>query len=63
MHQPVIKNIFSKDVNITLQHSFTIPEKLEKQLKNYPKHYQPAGEKYAWKYLNSLVYIFIYFVC
>ena len=30
-----------------------LPLVLENVLKDYPKTYQPAGEKYAWRYLDS----------
>ena len=53
MHTPVLQNkyIISKDV--CLEHPFIMPSKLESQLKEYPSHYQPAGEKNAWRYLKS----------
>ena len=53
MHKPVIQNIYSSSKQAPLNHSFLIPDKLEAQLKNYPKQFQPPGELYAWRYLKS----------
>jgi deoxyribodipyrimidine photo-lyase len=53
MHTPVIKNNFSVASQEALVHSFLLPEKLEKKLKEYSKNYQPAGENNAWRYLKS----------
>ena len=53
MHQPVIKNRYSYFNEAKLAHPFSLPSKLEKELQNYPKQYQPAGEQNAWKYLKS----------
>jgi deoxyribodipyrimidine photo-lyase len=53
MHQPVIENRYSYSNEEKIAHPFPIPDKLEKQLQNYPKEYQPAGEKNAWRYLVS----------
>lgn len=53
MHAPLIQNSYSISKEKKLDHPFTIPEKLEKQLKDYPKQYQPAGEQNAWRYLKS----------
>ena len=53
MHKPVIKNRYSITHQNLLNHSFLIPKKLETQLKNYPKQFQPPGEVYAWRYIKS----------
>jgi deoxyribodipyrimidine photo-lyase len=53
MHAPLIQNRYSISNQKTLEHSFSFPEKLENQLKEYPKQYQPAGEQNAWRYLKS----------
>ena len=53
MHKPVIQNVYSSFKQVPLNHSFLIPDKLEAQLKNYPKQFQPPGELYAWRYLKS----------
>ena len=55
IQQPVLENNFKKTELPTLKHPFELPEKLKRQLKSYPKLYQAAGEKNAWRYLNSFV--------
>ena len=55
MSQPLFHNQFVKRETIELIHPFKIPEKLKKQLKNYPKLFQAAGEKNAWRYLDSFL--------
>mgnify|MGYP001216906657 CR=1 FL=1 len=53
MHAPIIENKYSVSQQIPHIHNFSLPEKLEKQLQDYPKQYQPAGEHNAWRYLHS----------
>ena len=53
MHKPVIQNTFSVAEKVILRHPFLFPEKLENQLLEYPKQFQPAGEQNAWRYLKS----------
>jgi len=53
MHKPVIQNKYSICKQEALQHSFLLPEKIQKQLAVYPKQYQPAGEQNALRYLKS----------
>jgi deoxyribodipyrimidine photo-lyase len=53
MHKPVIQNRYSVSNEKPIEHHFSIPEKLETQLKQYPKQFQPAGEPNAWRYLKS----------
>jgi deoxyribodipyrimidine photo-lyase len=53
MHTPIIQNKYSKSQGKKLEHDFLLPKKLEKQLREYPKHYQPAGEHNAIRYLKS----------
>ena len=53
MHEPVIKNTYKPCKLAPINHDFLLPEKLKNQLKNFPKHFQPAGEKNAWRYLKS----------
>ncbi len=55
MHQPVVKNSYSSDTNISLSHPFLLPDKLLQSLKSYNKAFQPAGEIYAHKYLHSFL--------
>jgi len=53
MHQPIIKNTYSVSNQKKLNHPFLLPQKLETQLREYPKQFQPAGEHNAWRYLKS----------
>ena len=53
MHAPLIQNSYSISKLKALDHPFSLPKKLENQLKEYPKQYQPAGELNAWRYLKS----------
>lgn len=53
MHEPVIQNRYSTSNQKTFEHPFSLPEELKTQLLAYPKQYQPAGEKNAWRYLRS----------
>ncbi len=53
MHSPVIQNKYTVANEEPLEHHFLLPEKLEMELKEYPKQYQPAGELNAWRYLKT----------
>ena len=53
MHRPLIQNKYTISKETYLEHPFLIPSMLESQLKDYPGHYQPPGEKNAWRCLNS----------
>jgi len=53
MHAPILKNEYSLATLEPLQHPFQIPEELRLDWVNYPKDLQPAGEEYAWRYLQS----------
>lgn len=52
----ILENDFQKNSSIKLlENPFPLPQKLLIQLNNYPKEFQPAGEKYAWKYLDTFI--------
>ena len=53
MHTTVIRNSYSVSEEASFEHPFLLPETLEVRLKEYPQHYQPAGEQNAWRYLQS----------
>ena len=55
MHRPIIKNEYSISETESFDHTFELPKKFKSDLTNYPKLFQPAGEKNAWRYLNSFV--------
>ena len=49
----MIQNTYSHAKIDDLEHPFSLPLKLLKQLQVYPKQYQPAGAQNAWRYLKS----------
>jgi deoxyribodipyrimidine photo-lyase len=53
MHQSVIENQYSYSNQSKMEHPFSIPVALQKKLIDYPDHYHAAGEKNAWKYIES----------
>lgn len=54
MHAPVIKNEYTTVSNQKkIEHNYNLPFEFKRKLEDYPKVFQPAGEKNAWKYLNS----------
>lgn len=52
---PVRINQYGKHRALDWKNTFEIPKQLLSKLKNYPKQYQPAGERFAWKYIESFV--------
>ena len=55
MHSPIVQNEFTKSESVPLSNPFPIQESWLKELENYPKEFQPAGEDFAFKYLQSFV--------
>jgi len=55
MHQPIVRNTFSVRPVAKPLSDFPIPQLLQAQLEDYPARFQPAGEDYAVKYLESFV--------
>ncbi|MBT8218941.1 MAG: DNA photolyase family protein [Bacteroidia bacterium] len=53
MHLPIIENQFSRSALQAIDHSFELPEDVEKSLQHHPTEWQPAGETKAWQYLQS----------
>ena len=53
MHTSMLQNRFSMSMEEVFEHPFLLPTKLEEQLIDYPKEYQPAGEQNAIRYLKS----------
>lgn len=53
MSQPQTKNHYPKVQQIDFIADFPIKQKLFNILKTYPEQFQPAGEGFAWQYLNS----------
>ena len=55
MHKPIIQNSYKKQNKILIKNRFKIPNLLLSKLKKTNINLQPAGEKYAWKYLKSFL--------
>ena len=53
MNEPQILNTYSCAKLKKITHPFLLPQEFEKTLKKYPKQFQPAGARNAWKYLNT----------
>lgn len=56
MHARIIENTYSRSNPVGVVNNFPIPAELLKQLEQYPDTFQPAGEKFAWKYLQSFAH-------
>ena len=55
VHSPITQNTYTTQKTISWEHNFnTFPPWFEEVI-SYPKQFQPAGEKYAWKYLENFV--------
>ncbi|MEY2792841.1 MAG: hypothetical protein RJA76_833 [Bacteroidota bacterium] len=55
MRSEIIINTFQSKKIFTEKHPFPIPNLLLKRLNQYPKQFQPAGEDYAWRYLDDFL--------
>jgi len=55
MHQPIISNTYQPELAVSWQHPFPLPEAFRLPLESYPPAFQPAGETYAWRYLQSFL--------
>ncbi|WP_044208657.1 cryptochrome/deoxyribodipyrimidine photo-lyase family protein [Flammeovirga sp. OC4] len=53
MKEPVVENLYSDNKQVELVNLFPLPASFRNLIKNYNKDFQPAGETFAWKYLNS----------
>lgn len=55
MHQPLVSNTWQPGLAVSWLHPFPLPEAFKLQLENYPAAFQPPGESYAWRYLQSFL--------
>lgn len=55
MHSPLVINTYSIKEKIDFANPYPLQKNLQKKLENYPTQFQPAGEDYAVKYLQSFV--------
>ena len=53
MHKKPIQNEFKPCKGISVEHPYSLPNSMLKELKSYPIAFQKAGESYAWKYLET----------
>ena len=55
MKMPVIQNQYLKKQSLPFINLLPISDNLLEKCQNYPNSFQPAGEVFAWKYLQSFV--------
>lgn len=55
MHAPLIENEYSASEELKLNNPYPLSEVLKRELQDYPEEFQPAGEDFAFKYLQSFV--------
>lgn len=55
MQMPVIYNQYGTRQLLSLKNPYPISDKLHEDCKNYPNSFQPAGEIFAWKYLQGFI--------
>ncbi len=55
MFSPLIKNSYNNRLPVYFENNFLLPDRLHRVLNNYSPRMQPAGEKFAYQYLNSFV--------
>lgn len=53
MSKPITKNTYSIRKKIKHKNTFPLPQEIQENFAKYPTGFQPAGETWAWKYLNS----------
>lgn len=55
MAEPPLHNTYSRSELSTPENPFPLPTEVTAAWEHYPEMMQPAGEPYAWDYLNSFV--------
>jgi len=55
MKSEMVQNSYKPKVEIPIHNPFPIPQRLLSKLENYPKNFQPAGEDFAHKYLQTFL--------
>jgi deoxyribodipyrimidine photo-lyase len=55
MHKPVLENTYSPHLEVAWNNAFPLPTAMEQRLAEYPAPFQPAGERYARRYLQSFL--------
>jgi deoxyribodipyrimidine photo-lyase len=55
MEAPLIVNSYQNNKSVNFENNFLLPERLKNAISKYSSLMQPAGEKFAYQYLNSFV--------
>ena len=55
MHQPIVTNTYATKEKISYLNPFLLDSVLLEKLNDYPATFQPAGEKNAFRYLQSFI--------
>ena len=55
MEAPLIVNTYQNKLSINFENNFLLPERFQRAISKYSSLMQPAGEKFAYQYLNSFV--------
>lgn len=55
MHSSITSNIYKKTLPLNFVNNYNLPNTFLNKLKDYPISFQPAGEIYAFKYLQSFI--------
>lgn len=55
MNTPIIKNTYSRNETIQFKNNFPLPRDYKQALSKPVVDFQPGGESYAWKYLQSFM--------
>jgi deoxyribodipyrimidine photo-lyase len=50
-----VNNTYDRGKTVVWQHQFKLSEALWNQLEQYSDNFQPAGETFAWRYLQSFI--------
>lgn len=53
MNAPLVTNRYSKSTLVVSEEKYSLPNELQQQLEHYSEAFQKAGERWAWKYLQS----------
>jgi deoxyribodipyrimidine photo-lyase len=55
MHEPIVTNHFTQESLARIENPYQLNLDLKSKLELYPSNFQPAGETYAFKYLQSFL--------
>lgn len=55
MHSDIVENTYSIHEHFNVVNPFPLPKELKESFSDYSNHFQPAGEAFAYRYLESFV--------